>query len=366
MSRAGSSRERPSADVAARAAPSFATRNPFRIPGSNEILAIREQERQRKELARRNMQNAEYHARGVGSGRENFRRLTQLEPPRATAEEEALAQLILSPDSSERPEGLREFIDQKREIFLAQLSIDTQREELQRLERLEREEDETLRSRSAEITLFHTQFREFMKTDSDQTERARRAADEKGDERLKVGIEIKQASSQISSLRNEIAHNEEKLTECEDCRAFIESLTPAEWRRRHPPTEIYFKEAQQLLEIMGTLESQNMFLMRHCQDADEAVVRYKDKFNAILEQRDGSITEMVRRKEDSEQTLRAMDQRNRQYGTVTKFLHGNEFPEAELAPLTAAIASFHQELGREAAATGDTVTMLKRIEDKME
>jgi hypothetical protein len=48
------------------------------------------------------------------------------------------------------------------------------------------------------------------------------------------------------------------------------------------------------------------------------------------------------------------------------FRHGNEFEEAELSELLAAITEFHGELGFDAGISGDTTTMLKRIEDRME
>jgi hypothetical protein len=344
----------------------FYAPSPFRIPDDKEIFAIRNREQIQKQQDRETMKTTSYYMRGVGPSRETFRKLTQVSPPQISAEEETLAQLILSPEANEASEGLRDFIDQKREIFLAQLAIDTKREELQRLERLEREESENLTTKEAEILLFQKQFHAFLDADSNSLIEARRAAEARAKQRLEVSLRIKQVSSQISSLRSDIAHHEEKFQECEGYKEFIEGLTPPEWRAKHPFPELYFKRPEQLLEIMQTLESQNMFLIRHCQEAEELVERCKTQFNGLLEQRDGTITEMTNRKTANRKHLDEKNAVNEQYRVVGEFRFGSEFGEAEFQELLKVVAGFHRELGFEVASTGDAVAMLKRIEDRME
>jgi inorganic pyrophosphatase len=312
------------------------------------------------------MEQSEYYTRGLPSPRENFRHLTEIDPPAVSAEEEALAQLILSPEANEAFEGLREFIDQKREIFLVQLAIDTKREELQRLERLEREEDENLTTREGEIMLFREQFRQFLEADSKALVDARQAAETKAKQRLEISLQIKQISAQISHLRNDIAHSEEKLQECEGYRAFIEGLTPPEWRVRHPLPEMYFQKPEQLLEVMEALESQNMFLIRHCQDAEEAVERYKDRFAAVLTERDATISSMTGQRTANQRHLDDTAAFNEHYKIVGAFCYGSEIAESELTELTAAVAAFHEQLGFRELTASDPVAMLKRIEERME
>ncbi|OHS98328.1 hypothetical protein TRFO_08897 [Tritrichomonas foetus] len=341
-------------------------KSPFHVPTDNEIFAIKDQQRQEKLEKQQQLKNTQCYLRGLDSGRTNFRNLTKQPPPKISAEEEALAQLILSPDSNQAQEGLRDFIDQKREIFLAQLSIETKREELQRLERLEREEEDNLKKKEAQINLFRDQFRSFLEADGKMTMEARRAAELKSKQRLEVSLKIKQISSENSSLRNEIAHYEEKYQECEEYKQFIESLTPQEWRKEHPLPELYFKEPKQMLEILENLESQNMFLIRHCQEAEEAVERFKNKFSQVLEERDASLVEMTNKRTQSEKTLQEMRENNAQYTMTGEFHHGNEFSQADYVELVNQITEFHNKLGFDVVATYDATTMLKRIEDRME
>jgi hypothetical protein len=282
---------------ASEAIPSKPTRllAPFHVPADSEIFALRAQQRRDRARERQSLQETRYYLRGTTSDRESFRPLTQVPPPRISAEEEALAQLILSPDSSEPSEGLHDFIDQKRDIFLAQLAIDTKREELQRLERLEREEQDRLDAQEAEITLFRDQFRAFLDADARALSDAHHAADSKAKLRGEISTRIRQISLQNASLRNDIASLEEKLQECESFRDFIEGLTPPDWRRAHPLPELYFKAADQMLDILRALEEQNLFLSAHCQEAEEAIERTKATFIEILENRDGGLLDRQKR-----------------------------------------------------------------------
>jgi hypothetical protein len=344
----------------------FHSPSPFRIPDDVELFAIRDRGRAVKDKEWAAMQTTPYHMHGFPVPRENFRHLTKIEPPRNSAEEEALAQLILSPEANEASEGLRDFIDQKREIFLAQLAIDTKRQELERLERLEREESEHLANKDAEVTLFQRQFHAFLDADSTSLTEARRAAENKAKQRLEVSLRIRQVSAQISSLRSDIAHHEEKFQECEGYKEFIEGITPPEWRATHPLPELYFKTPEQLLDIMQTLESQNMFLIRHCQEAEELVERCKGRFNDLLEERDVTINDMTNRKNASRQHLDAKNAHNDQYRMTGDFRFGTEFGEAELVELTRAVMALHAQLGFAAASTGETVAVLRRIEGRMD
>ncbi|EAX99644.1 hypothetical protein TVAG_091110 [Trichomonas vaginalis G3] len=332
--------------------------NPFRIPEDKEEFALHDQMRASSNKARSRLLD-------VKSVRENFRHLTQVSTQPITAEEKALDQLIPPPDSSKNREGLKEFISQKREIFLAQLAIDTKQEELQRLEKLEKEEESALKAKAAEINLFKTQFANFIESDGKATMDAGKAAEKKAKERLEVSMKIKQVSGQISTLRNEIAHQDEKLTECQQYEQFLESLTPPEWRKTHPG-EMYFKDPDQLINIIASLEEQNMFLIRHCQEAEEAVERYRTKFNELLESREGGLKQMATNKEEKERELQVTREKNGQYKIDSEFKYGNELGDEEYNQIQQDIINFHKSLGFDVSSSNDIAMMLRRIENRME
>lgn len=345
---------------------------PYRIPSDDEIFSLKSEQRKEKQEYYESLKNTQCYLRGLTgnssslSQKSNFRYLTQLPPPKVSAENEALAQLILAPDTTDSREGLRDFIDQKREIFLAQLSIETKREELQRLEKIEKEEEENLKKREAEIDLFKDQFRSFLENDGKLTMDKRREAEQKSKQRLEVSLKIKQISTENSTLRNDIAHSEEKLKECNEYKEFLENLTPVEWREKHPFPELYYKKPEQLVEILEHLENQNMFLISHCQDAEEAVERIKSKFNQMMEVRDKEIIALTVKKESQDKRILEMNDQNERNKYEGQFHHINELPPYELADLVKSITDFHNKLGFDESATGDTPNMLRKIEDRME
>ena len=342
-------------------------KNPFKIPDDQEYCVMIHDQKLKKDENRRALSDLQLYKKAPPISLSKFQSyITGRSGKSSTREGSIGSKQTLATDSNQIQENMRDFIHQKREIFLAQLAIDTKREELQRLDRIEHEEEENLKAKEGEINVFRDQFRTFLANDGKNTMEARQAAEIKAKQRIEVSMQIKQISSQISTLRNEIAHHEEKLKECTDYQTFLESLIPPKWRSQHPAPEMYFKDPKQLLDIMISLEEQNMFLIRHCQEAEEAVERYRTKFNNLLESRDGSITAMLDKKEKKKQELNEMNERNEQYKVTGEFRHGNELNPSEMAELQTAISKFHKQLGFENTASPDAPSMLRRIERKME
>jgi hypothetical protein len=340
--------------------------NPFRIPPDKELFALRDEQRIQREINHNKMGTSSYYERSPRSPRATFRKLAEVPNPKISPEEQALSHLILAPDPLESQEGLRDYVNQKREIFMAQLAVDTQREELQRIERLEREEQDGLNRKESEIALFREQFRAFLDADAKSLIEARQVAEAKSKQRIEVARQVKMFSQQISALRSDIRLLEDKLQDCEGFKCFLEGLTPVEWRQRHPFPEIYFKDPGQLVEVMQILQDQNTFLLTHCEEAEEFAARCKETFRNRVENRDREIDAMIDQSQADRRRLMETQAQNLQYKTSGKFRHGNEIPKPEYIELADAISQFHQELGFEGIGQGGAVTMLKRIEFTME
>jgi hypothetical protein len=333
-------------------APRFARPpNPFRIPDTLAILALRHQRRRPApgELA------------DFGATHSPYRQCCSVDCAPISPDDAALDRLILAPDSDPPPESLRRFVSRERELFHAQLTIDHTREELHRLSRLEAEEQQSLREKEAEIAHFQEQFRAFIDEEEQKMLDSRTAVESKAKERVRIAAKIKQISSQNARLRDAIAAHEEKLELWDQYKLFLERLTPPEWRAMHPPPEMYFRAPEQLVNLMAWLESQNMSLVHHCQDAEDIVERYLAQYGRMIQQRDGSIS--VREEE--------LDKRKTAFRelkgiTATTFHWGNELSDGEMYELQTAIFKLGAELGFDLAKSIDAVTMLTRIESVME
>ena len=333
--------------------------NPFKVPDDSNMYKLLNDRKSFKKQTRNSLFT-------IPLPRNEFKAFKTISKPEIPEVEKVLGNLVLNTDNFGKREGLREFISQKREIFLAKLAIDTKNEELERLSRLENEEQTNLKSKEGEINLFRDQFRNFLEFDGQSTMEARRSAEKKSKERIDLSMKIKQVSSQISALRNEIAHQDEKLQECIDYQKFLESLTPNEWRQKNPLPLIYFQEPKQLLNIFSSLEEQNMFLINHCQEAEETVERYRNIFNNLLNNRDITISNLILTKEEKEKELNFKKENNDQYKINGQFHHGNELTNEEYQSIQSAIINFHEQLGFDSTSSNDLNSMMKRIENKME
>jgi hypothetical protein len=249
---------------------------------------------------------------------------------------------------------------------MAQLEIEAKREELQRIDRLEREEEESLRAKEAELNLFKDQFRSFLDSDDKATVEARNAAHKKTQERMAVTHKTKTIAAQNAGLRNAIAHHEEKLEEWSVYKEFLEGLTPPDWREEHPEPEMYFKEPEQLIVLMQWLESQNMFLVGHCQDAEALLEWYRAKFTESIRKNDEVLGNMSARRDARKVELDEEVAAAERYKVVGEFRHGNELGEEEMTELLAAVRAFHVKLGYDSGSSVATVTMLTRIENAMQ
>lgn len=337
-------------------------RNPFRAMDDQQMPASREAQRRKRQEDRAQLTRVPIHDRVETRPASAMpRKMSSVSGGSNRSEARAAVQT-----GRRQKTNLTDFLQQKREIFLSQLAIDTKREELERLDAVEREEHEYLKAKEAEIQLFRSQFQAFVEMDGKATMEARHAAEMKAKQRIQLSKAIKEVSNEISSLRDEITRNDGKRAECQAYQQFIESLTPSEWRSSHPSPEIYFKDPKQLVDILVELEEHNMFLIQHCQDAEETVERYRLQFTDLLAGRDGSIVEMHDKKALKEKELSGAQSRNIQYKTSGDFRKGNELGEKELETLQQSIADFHILLGFETAKSNDTATMLSRIEGKME
>jgi hypothetical protein len=253
----------------------------------------------------------------------------------------------------------------KREIYLSEIQIDAKLGELRRLERLEHGEEQRLMEREGELDRFRDQFRAFLEGDGCNTMVVRAAAEAKCRRRMALSAEINDISSQNAALQSEIARATEGLEQCQTYKAFLEELTPRDWRAQHPFPEVYFRTPDQLLDILRALEEQTMFLISHCEEAEETFQRCRYQFNQMMGERDGSITEMEEKKAQKRVERNELEGQTDCYRHVGGFRFGNELPEADLAELRDVIRRFHDECGFDTAAN-DTVLMLTRIENLLE
>ena len=171
--------------------------------------------------------------------------------------------------------------------------------------------------------------------------------------------------NEITNVRRDNIQQEERLNECEEYKTFLDSLTPDDWKKNHP-NEMYFKDPEQLLNIIKTMEDQNMFLIRHCQEAEEMVERYRQKFSNLLDERDGKIVEKTNKYQAVKESLEEEKLKNQEYVATRDYKTGAELSEQEKNDLQQKVAAFYGTIWSDSASTSDTLAMLVKMEHLMQ
>src|SRR3546814_905730 len=111
------------------------TANPFTLPNDEQLFKMREQERRERAEKREKLLNLSIWEKTTSATTlSRSVRLRELvgEQTATRTNEETVTSGVLQPRTEK--ENMSEFIAKKREMFLVQMSLDTKREEIRKLE----------------------------------------------------------------------------------------------------------------------------------------------------------------------------------------------------------------------------------------
>ena len=127
-------------------------RNPFLMPTDEEVFALRDEEQQRKKQQRELAKQLHVWEKGLVS-RPAVRdyEADRNESAQAHASQQSKLNLVAAAtrDRRKEKENMADFIAKKREMFLVQMSLDTKRAEIKKLEERAQQREE------ASCTRFH-------------------------------------------------------------------------------------------------------------------------------------------------------------------------------------------------------------------
>jgi len=125
-------------------------------------------------------------------------------------------------------ENLADYIAKKREIFLVQMSLDTKRAEIKKLEERARQREEALRKSERMLEEDALRFDAFLKENDEKVQEALKRAEHEAKLRHDRASEIKRLNGLTAVLKSEMGKYEEQLEDCGRYRAFLDSITPVE------------------------------------------------------------------------------------------------------------------------------------------
>mmetsp|Transcript_46605 Transcript_46605/g.110452 ORF Transcript_46605/g.110452 Transcript_46605/m.110452 type:complete len:577 (-) Transcript_46605:146-1876(-) len=216
--------------------------NPFKMPSDEEIFSLRDDERARKEEERRKFLTLPVHEKTTWSSRasstsknvlkdDDDQLMKTLDSKKKSrfAGVGSTADVAYKQERHREKENMTDFIEKKRQMFLVQMSLDTKRAEIRKLEEQAQQREEALRKSEMMLEEDTTRFESFLKlNDQNAVDAIRKAENETKLKQDKVQ-EIKKLNASIAQVKSDMSKYEEQLEECQAYKKFLDHLTPRDY-----------------------------------------------------------------------------------------------------------------------------------------
>lgn len=126
-------------------------------------------------------------------------------------------------------ENMTDFIAKKREIFLVQMSLDTKRAEIRKLEERALQREEALAKSERMLEEDALRFDAFLKENDQKVQEAIKRAELEAKAKQEKVQEMKRLNANITTIRSELNKYDEQLEDCRKYKEFLDSLTPPEF-----------------------------------------------------------------------------------------------------------------------------------------
>lgn len=209
--------------------------NPFSMPSDEEVFVLREEERHRKLQERERLQRLKVHEKTTFGARQGAATLKDMgvdmysfDVPADEDERHAEAPKKISRAPKDK-ETMSEFIAKKREMFLVEMSLNTKREEIARLDHRAVARDMALKESEEMLQNDEKRFEDFINENDKRANHAMIRADKEVKAKQERLQEIKRLDNEIKRVESEISKVEDKLEECRVTKEFLLECTPEDW-----------------------------------------------------------------------------------------------------------------------------------------
>ncbi|XP_060036236.1 cilia- and flagella-associated protein 100 isoform X2 [Erinaceus europaeus] len=220
--------------------------NPFHMSGDVDFFLLRDIMRNKSLLEREKRKSLRVHEKMTYSAQmaakhSSLRRELQLEDEQeeleACVEAEQMRayhdstawKLALTKEKKSETDNINNYINQKRQKFLLQYSLDMKLNEIQRLERLAKQEETELQRAERSLEKDTALFDEFLRENDRSSVQALRVAEKETKAKMEKINEIRELTTQIMNIKSDISKFEEKLLHYKHYKDFLYKLSPKEW-----------------------------------------------------------------------------------------------------------------------------------------
>jgi len=200
---------------------------------------MREEERRKKRETRHRLKSMKVWEKTTQSSRMGkTRQISDLLPPaeggasagaRHTRGLVAAATAAISNDRRREKENMADFIAKKREMFLVQMSLDTKREEIRKLEHKAHMKEEALKKSELMLEEDAIRFDAFLKENDKKAHEAIKNAERESKLKQDKMAEIKKLKHAMEMVKSDKNKCDEALSDCKRYKKFLDALTPDEY-----------------------------------------------------------------------------------------------------------------------------------------
>ena len=192
--------------------------------------------------------------------------------------------------SSTKKESMSELIEKKREMFFIQMSINTKREEIEKLNECARQKEIDLAKKEEMLEDDKIRFDAFLKENDKKACDMARLAEKEAKATQEINQEIKRISKQIQICQAEINKGQMELEVREKYKTFLDELSPPGW----------FEDQQKFKEARQLQRQQKRILLRKEQWRDEQRLKADELARKQVDELEISLKQQRRRRKAKE------------------------------------------------------------------
>jgi hypothetical protein len=208
--------------------------NPFRMPTDEEVFILRDEEKRQNTLERERLKGQPVHEKTTQSARIGAARSQitdeDMDDSRNQSQHQNIHSEVHLPTIDVREkDNMAVYIQKKREMGLARMSLATKRQEIKKLDEEADRSEKRLKQQQDQLASTHEKFNNFLKHSNLEQDAAVKRADIETKAKQEKLLEIKKLSAQIAQLEADKKKNEEQMEQCLGFKKFLDDLTKPSW-----------------------------------------------------------------------------------------------------------------------------------------
>ena len=144
----------------------------------------------------------------------------------------AKSRVSISREQQRRPQNIKEFVDQKKEMFLVELSFKTVKSEIEELDHKQSRKKTAIETSQAQLEKDGLKLMKFIEKDQIKTSKKEKKAKQAMKDYQTLHDEDKDLDNKINNVRSEISKNKDVLGSLEEHKKFmlaLSSIQNANW-----------------------------------------------------------------------------------------------------------------------------------------